>query len=160
MEGASGDDAKLLTLVSRSFFRPINWFLVTFWKLGVGAMVNAFPPLFGRVAVLVIPGRKSGRLYHVPVNYSPTDDGLYCLSGYRGSQWYRNLLAASSVEVWLPRRVEVGLASPVEMPEQLGLVVEKVWTDSGWMARALSGFRVPSGCQAVHIRLSGAPRIL
>lgn len=157
-EGGRGDDAKLLTLGSRSFFRPLNWFLVAFWKLGVGAMLNAFPPLFGRVAVLVIPGRKSGRLYHVPVNYSPTEDGIFCLSGYRGSQWYRNLLAASTVEVWLSRRVEVGQASAVEWPEQVSLVVEKVWADSGWLARALSGFCVPSECQAAHIRLAGSPQ--
>jgi deazaflavin-dependent oxidoreductase (nitroreductase family) len=48
-------------------------------------------------------GRKSGKEYLTPVNYAIVDGEIYCTAGFGSiSDWYRNILAYPSVELWLP----------------------------------------------------------
>jgi deazaflavin-dependent oxidoreductase (nitroreductase family) len=77
--------------------------MVPMWRLGLGGFLNAWPTVGGRLFVLVHPGRRSGREYRTPLNYAEVDGDVYCLAGFgKGTDWYRNALAAGAVEVWLP----------------------------------------------------------
>ena len=53
--------------------------------------------------VLVHRGRRSGQEYRTPLNYGVVDGQVHCLAGFGGAtDWYRNALAAPTVELWLP----------------------------------------------------------
>jgi deazaflavin-dependent oxidoreductase (nitroreductase family) len=99
-EGSSHvDHADLL----RSAFRWLNRFMVPMWRLGFGGLLNAWPSVGGQLLVLVHRGRKSGREYRTPLNYAEVEGNVYCLAGFgAATDWYRNALAASSVEIWMP----------------------------------------------------------
>ena len=87
----------------RSFFRLFNRFMLWMWHNGMGAYVNAWPPVTGRIMVLTTTGRKSGQPRQTPVNYALIDGDIYCTAGFGAvSDWYRNLMANPKVEVWLP----------------------------------------------------------
>ena len=87
----------------RMAFRLLNRFMVPLWRLGLGGWLNSWPSVGGRLMVLVHRGRRSGREYRTPLNYAIVDDHVYCLAGFgEAADWYRNALAASGVEVWLP----------------------------------------------------------
>ena len=87
----------------REAFRWLNRVMVPLWRLGLGGMLNSWPSVGGRLMVLVHRGRRSGREYRTPLNYAIVDDAVYCLAGFgTATDWYRNALAAPTVEVWLP----------------------------------------------------------
>ena len=49
-------------------------------------------------------GRKSGKQYLTPVNYALVDGEVYCTAGFGPrTDWYRNIMAAPNVRVWLPQ---------------------------------------------------------
>ena len=87
----------------RRAFRLLNRFMVFMWKLGMGRMINFWPAVIGRIMVIKHVGRKSGKVRFAPVNYAPVDGEIYCTAGFgAGSDWYRNIMANPSVELWLP----------------------------------------------------------
>lgn len=50
--------------------------------------------LSGGTLVLTVTGRKSGKVYDVPVNWVPSGDGgLVCFTGKSWSGWWRNVSA-------------------------------------------------------------------
>jgi deazaflavin-dependent oxidoreductase (nitroreductase family) len=118
-------------------FRLLNRFMVPLWRLGLGGMLNSWPSVGGRLMVLVHRGRRSGREYRTPLNYAIVDDHVYCLAGFgEATDWYRNALAAPSVEVWLPDGW--WQATPIdvsEVPERIKLV-KAVLIGSGFAAYA------------------------
>lgn len=80
--------------------QPINEAVTPLIKAGLGAPF--FNP-FG-FAVLEVPGRKSGRLYTLPVLCWSLYD-IVIVSTVRGeSQWIRNVAAADTISVWLRGR--------------------------------------------------------
>ena len=86
----------------RQAFKYLNRFMVLQWRLGLGQWMNAGPALLGRYMVITHTGRKSGRRRRTPVNYAIVDGEVYCVAGFgSGSDWYRNLMANPSIEVWL-----------------------------------------------------------
>lgn len=88
---------------ARQAFRPLNRFMVAMWRLGLGRMLNSWPSVGGRLMVLVHRGRRSGKEYRTPLNYAIVDGDVYCLAGFgETADWFRNALAAPTVEVWLP----------------------------------------------------------
>lgn len=87
----------------RQVFKQFNRLMLWHWRLGMGPYLNFWPAGFGRFIVLVHRGRKSGRLYHTPVNYAEIDGVVYVAAGFgKTADWYRNIMAASHVELWLP----------------------------------------------------------
>lgn len=87
----------------RKFFHKLNPSMVFMWKLGLGKWINIWPAVIGRIMVIKHRGRKSGREYLTPVNYAIVDNEIYCTAGFGSvSDWYRNMLADTTIELWLP----------------------------------------------------------
>jgi len=85
-------------------FKAINrWFMVPAHHAGLGAWVST--PVGGWILLLRVRGRKSGVIRETPLNYLVEDGAVWVMAGFgRRTEWYRNLLADSSVEVRLPGR--------------------------------------------------------
>jgi len=87
----------------RKVFRAMNPIMVFMWKIGLGRAINIWPAGFGRIMVIKHRGRKTGRERLTPVNYAIVDNELYCTAGFGSiSDWYRNMLVNSNIELWLP----------------------------------------------------------
>lgn len=86
----------------RQGFKYGNRFMLLLWRLGLQrwGMSN---PYSGYIMVLTHTGRKSGLLRRTPVNFAEIDGDIYCVAGFgAAADWYRNLLANSQVQLWLP----------------------------------------------------------
>lgn len=120
----------------RSFFRLFNRFMLWMWHNGMGAYINAWPPVTGRIMVLTTHGRKSGLSRQTPVNYAEIDGDIFCTAGFGAvSDWYRNILKDSKVEVWLPDdRRWSGRAEEVEAGPQRLVWLRTVLQNSGFAA--------------------------
>lgn len=87
----------------RRVFHAMNPFMVFMLRIGLGWTMNIAPAISGRIMVIKHRGRKSGKEYLTPVNYAKVDGEVYCTAGFGSTcDWYRNLLANPSVELWLP----------------------------------------------------------
>lgn len=118
-------------------FRWFNKLMVLMWRLGMARLVNAWPPVIGRIMVVGHVGRKSGRHYRTPLNYTEADGVVYCVAGFGpATDWYRNVRANPRVLVWLPARRFAGIAEDVsDAPERVALV-RSVLLASGFAAPA------------------------
>jgi deazaflavin-dependent oxidoreductase (nitroreductase family) len=88
----------------RRIFHRMNHLMVFMWKIGLGGMLNAWPAVGGRIMVIKHRGRRSGKVYLTPVNYAIVNDEIYCTAGFgEKTDWYRNVLANPTVELWLPQ---------------------------------------------------------
>jgi deazaflavin-dependent oxidoreductase (nitroreductase family) len=119
----------------RRAFRVLNRFMVLMWKLGMGRMINFWPAVIGRIMVIKHVGRKSGKVRFAPVNYAPIEGEIYCMSGFgAGSDWYRNIMANPSVELWLPEgKFPVTAEDVSDSPKRLFLL-RQVIIASGFAA--------------------------
>ncbi len=111
----------------------MNHFMVWMWKVGLGRLINCWPAGFGRIMVIKNYGRRTGREYLTPVNYTTVDGEVYCLSGFgSGSDWYRNILARPQVELWLPEGKRAACAEDVShWPNRLALA-RRLIKDAGF----------------------------
>ncbi len=83
-------------------FKYFNRFMILMWRTGLGPVLNAMPPEFGRYIVLHHTGRKSGLRRSTPVNYAEVDGALYVTAGFgAGSQWYKNIMANPHIDIWM-----------------------------------------------------------
>lgn len=120
----------------RQGFKAFNRFMLFLWRLGLGAWVNGWPTIGGRIMVLTHTGRKSGIRRRTPVNYAEIDGKLYCVAGFgAGSDWYRNLLANPQAEVWLPQGWWVATATDVTDRAESLPMLRQVLINSGFAAR-------------------------
>ncbi|MCE7988073.1 MAG: nitroreductase family deazaflavin-dependent oxidoreductase [Caldilinea sp. CFX5] len=121
----------------RQGFKSFNRFMILLWRLGLGAWVNGWPTVGGRIMVLTHTGRKSGMRRRTPVNYAEIDGALYCTAGFGpGSDWYRNLLVNPQVEVWLPQGWWAATAADVTNRAERLSILRQVLINSGFAARA------------------------
>ena len=90
---------------------------------------------FRRIIVLEHVGRRSGTNYRTPVNFAVVGDDLYCLAAFgERTHWYRNILAAPELAVWLPHGRWVASAEEAsDDPRRLELM-RAVLIDSGFAA--------------------------
>lgn len=124
----------------RQFFKFLNRFMIGMWRLGMGPLINVWPQFIGRIMVITHTGRKSGALRRTPVNYAMLDGDLYCLSGYgAGSDWYKNILASPSVEVWLPQGWWSAQAYPADDLDNRLEILRSVLINSGFAAPLFAG---------------------
>jgi deazaflavin-dependent oxidoreductase (nitroreductase family) len=66
-------------------------------------------------------GRRSGRVYRVPLNAFRTDDTVtFALTYGPGVDWLRNVRAAGGCRVRMGREI-LTLGAPVDLPTQVGL---------------------------------------
>ena len=87
----------------RQAFKQLNRFMLLLWRLGLGAWINAWPEVGGRILVITHTGRVTGFRRRTPVNFAIVGGEIYCAAGFGSiSDWYRNILANPQVEVWLP----------------------------------------------------------
>ena len=116
----------------RNFFRVLNkYFMVPMYRMGLGGLVSN--PLTGYIMVMKVHGRKSGKLRYTPVNYAVHEGCVYCVSGYRrDSDWYKNLAAASGVEVILPGAAIYGTVSEEADAETRLTVIRQVLKNAGF----------------------------
>ncbi len=88
----------------RRAFHIMNRFMLLMWKLGLGPLLNSWPAVGGRMLIIEHHGRKSGRQYLTPVNFALVEGEVYCTAGFGpGCDWYRNIMAAPGVRIWLPQ---------------------------------------------------------
>lgn len=108
----------------RQSFRRLNPFMVLIWRLGLGSALNCWPAVGGRIMVLLHTGRTTGLRRQTPVNYALIDGDLFCVAGFGPStDWYRNIVANPSVEVWLPGGWWAGVAEDVSaVPDRLARI--------------------------------------
>lgn len=105
------------------------------WRLGLGAYISFWPAGFGRFLVLVHTGRKSGRFYHTPVNYAEIGGDVYVAAGFgQVTDWYRNIMAQSRIEVWLPNGRWLMQAEDVTGSEGSTAIMRAVLKGSGFAA--------------------------
>jgi len=126
MDVAKFTSKQLSTL--RKVFHTLNRFMVLMWKIGMGKMINIWPPVIGRIMVIKHRGRKSGREYLTPVNYAIVDSEIYCTAGFgSGSDWYRNMLANPDIELWLPEGKRKARAEDIsDSPNRLFLLRQAI----------------------------------
>jgi hypothetical protein len=80
--------------------------------------------LSGRLALLTVTGRRSGRTFTFPVGYHRDGDRvIVSVASPERKRWWRNLRDAAPVEIWLGgvRRAGTGQA---QGDEQAGVTVE------------------------------------
>ena len=119
----------------RRAFKVINRFMVFMWKIGMGRMINFWPAVIGRIMVIKHVGRKSGKVRFAPVNYAPVDGEIYCTAGFgAGSDWYRNIMANPSVELWLPEGKFPAKSEDVSDSPQRLFLLRQVIIASGFAA--------------------------
>ncbi len=127
-------DPEALEAMRRSF-NLMNKGMVPLWRLGLARMMNVWPAGFGRILVLEHVGRRSGTNYRTPVNFAMVGDDLYCVAAFgERTHWYRNILAAPEIAVWLPHGRWVASAEDAsDDPRRLALM-RRVLLDSGFAA--------------------------
>jgi len=123
-------------------FRQFNRCMVYMWKLGLGKLINCWPPVFGRVMVISHRGRGTGNLYQTPVNYTEDGEYIYCTSAFGGeTDWFLNILANPQVEIWLPDGWYTGVAEVVEESEGRNTMLRQVLIAGGFATPLFAGFQ-------------------
>jgi deazaflavin-dependent oxidoreductase (nitroreductase family) len=121
----------------RRGFRYLNRFMVVMYRLGLARWLQPWPPVTGRILVLVHQGRKSGLVRRTPLNYAVVDGEPYVTAGFGAvSDWYRNIRANPEVEVWLPDGWWTALAEEVGDGPDRRRLLRAVLAGSGFAAYA------------------------
>lgn len=118
-------------IMRRMFWYLNKYFMVPMFRLGLGPIfVN---PFFGYMMVLKNIGRKSGKTYYTPVNYTIHKGNVYCISGGRKtSDWFRNLVAIPEIEIILPGGAIFARAEEISDMEEKRLVARQVLINAGF----------------------------
>ena len=103
------------------------------------------------VVLLEIRGRKSGRLYLVPVNYREFDGGVSVMT-YRWRKWWRNLRDGDEIAIWLRGK---RLSVRVEMVTDDHEAIAAALLDRGWVRKSIANAKAE---EAVLMRLRRVDR--
>lgn len=121
---------------ARQGFKVFNRFMLFMWQLGLGKMINIWPPVVGQIMVLTHTGRKSGLARRTPVNYAVVDGEIYATAGFgEVSDWYRNIHANPCVQIWLPDSWYDARVEEVRDPQNRLKYMRAVLIASGFAAR-------------------------
>ncbi len=121
-------------LMRRIFWFLNRYFMVPVFRLGFGPIFGN--PLSGYIMVLKAVGRKTGKPRYAPVNYAIYRGNIYCVSGGRqSSDWYRNVIATSDIEIILPSGPVFGHVTEECDPEIRRVVIRQILINAG-----LAGF--------------------
>lgn len=120
----------------RYAFRDMNRWMLLLWRTGLGRFAEVWPSGFGRILVIEHTGRRTGTRYRTPVNFTRCGPDLFCLAGFGPrTDWYRNVLAAPDIAVWLPDgRWTARAEDASHSPDRLA-VLRRVIADSGFAGR-------------------------
>lgn len=97
-----------------TFMNPLIRFFVRQFGLG-GRGVDL-------LRILRVRGRKSGRLYEVPVRVAVLDEQRYIVSMLGETQWARNLRAAGTAHLILGKTVEPIRTSEIQGEEKIAFL--------------------------------------
>jgi hypothetical protein len=111
------------------WLRPLNAILLVARRLGVG-WTKELP-------VLVLPGRRTGKLRHTPVSVLDLDGQRYLLAGWPGADWAANARAAGTGTLVVGRREE--RVRLVELSPADAVPVLRAWPD-----------RIPQGAKIMR----------
>jgi deazaflavin-dependent oxidoreductase (nitroreductase family) len=124
----------------REFFRYLNKIVILCWRLRLGWLFNTWPSVLGRMALLVVTGRKTGLTRYAPVNYAPGTGEVYCVAGYgEKTHWYRNTIAKPEIEIWLPQGRRRARAETIIEPALRLATIRTVLQNSGFAAKTFAG---------------------
>lgn len=113
------------------WLKYVNKVMIGLQKLGVGG--DRGP------VILVVPGRKTGKLRSTPITPMVADGKRYVLGGLPGSDWAANLRAAGTAELKWGRnaeRVRVVELPPEDARPLLRLFPAEVPTGVGFLKKA------------------------
>lgn len=113
------------------WLKYVNKVMIGLQRLGVGGEKGP--------VILVVPGRKSGKLRSTPITPMVVEDKRYVLGGLPGSDWAANLRTAGTAE--LKRGKNTERVSVVELPPDearplLRLFPVEVPTGVGFLKKA------------------------
>jgi hypothetical protein len=98
----------------RYAFKPLNWFMVAMWRLGLGRWINAWPEVAGRIMIIRNIGRRTKLPRLTPVNFTFYQGDVYCTAGFGPrADWYHNIIDDPVVELWLPDGWWIGIIDDV-----------------------------------------------
>ncbi len=115
------------------------WWLKYVNKVMIGLQKVGVPMGEKGPVILVVPGRKSGKLRSTPITPMVADGNRYVLGGLPGSDWAANLRAAGTAELRQGRstqRVSVVELPPDEARPLLRLFPAEVPTGVGFLKKA------------------------
>ncbi len=128
------------TNVTPSVFKQINKLMVMNFRLGFGPFFTGMIKDMGYIMVLTTIGRRSGRQHRTPVNYAISRGDVYCTAGFgHKADWYRNVMANPTVEVWIGNRRWQGKIERVEDQREWLPLYRQIMINSGFAARAFEG---------------------
>ncbi len=113
------------------WLKYVNKVMIGLQKLGVGGDNGP--------VILVVPGRKTGKLRSTPITPMVVDGKRYVLGGLPGSDWAANARAAGEVELRLGRtteQVRMVELPPAEAKPLLRLFPIEVPTGVGFLKKA------------------------
>ena len=113
------------------WLKYVNKVMIGLQKLGVGGDNGP--------VILVVPGRKTGKLRSTPITPMVVDGKRYVLGGLPGSDWAANARAAGEVELRLGRtteQVRMVELPPDEAKPLLRLFPVEVPTGVGFLKKA------------------------
>jgi len=113
------------------WLKYVNKVMICLQKLGVGGDNGP--------VILVVPGRKTGKLRSTPITPMVVDGQRYVLGGLPGSDWAANARAAGEVELRLGRtteQVRMVELPPAEAKPLLRLFPIEVPTGVGFLKKA------------------------
>jgi deazaflavin-dependent oxidoreductase (nitroreductase family) len=113
------------------WLKYVNKVMIGLQKLGVGGEKGP--------VILVVPGRKSGKLRSTPITPMVVDGERYVLGGLPGSDWAANLRSAGTAELRRGKnteRVTVVELPPEEARPLLRLFPVEVPTGVGFLKKA------------------------
>jgi len=117
----------------RQLFKTVNLFMLLMWRLGFRKWMNMFPPVIGRIFVIIHIGRKTGLQRRTPANYTIVEDKVYCMAGFgRTSDWYLNMIKNPQVEIWLPNSWWNGVVEEVVDKKSALPILRQLIKDSGF----------------------------
>lgn len=121
----------MYTTLRRFFWFLNKFFMAPMFRLGFGPFMGN--PFTGYIMVLKTIGRKSGRLYYVPVNYTIHKGSIYCISGFRKeADWYLNLNANPEIDIILPSGDIYARMEEVNDPEERLLIARQTLINAGF----------------------------
>lgn len=115
------------------------WWLKYVNKVMIGIQKLGLPMGDNGPVILVVPGRKSGKLRSTPITPMIVDGKKYVLGGLPGSDWAANLRAAGTAELKQGKntdRVRVVELPPDEARPLLRMFPVEVPTGVGFMKKA------------------------
>lgn len=144
----------------RHIFKGFNHFMVLLFRLGLGGWGNR--PETSQVMVLTHTGRKSGLRRRTPVNYAIVDGDINCTAAFgRRADWYRNIMANPTVEVWVQDGWWAGMAEEIQDQDpRRHDIMRAVLVASGFAAPLFAGVNPKTASDDALAALSAEYRLI